>query len=268
MKTIDLNADMGEGFGRWKMGDDAGLMQTITSANIACGFHAGDPGIMSETVALARQQGVGVGAHPGFNDLAGFGRRRILDVGYDELKAMMLYQIGALSAIAQAQGGRVTHFKAHGALGNMSASDETLSQALVDAVLAFDPTLTFVVPPFTVTERLAAEAGLPVAREVFADRAYADDGYLQPRRLPGAMIHDVELAARRVVEMVETQTITTLSGQRLETPVDTICVHGDSPESMAMAQGVRAALEVAGWRLEPLGHSIHRANGRLLPING
>ncbi|WP_176493076.1 LamB/YcsF family protein [Cobetia sp. 5-25-4-2] len=249
MKTIDLNADMGEGFGRWKMGDDARLMQIITSANIACGFHAGDPAIMTETVAMAHERGVGVGAHPGFNDLAGFGRRRILDIGYDELKAMMLYQIGALSAIARNQGSRITHFKAHGALGNMSATDETLSRALVDAVLAFDPALVFVIPPFTVTETLAVEAGLQVAREVFADRTYADDGYLQPRRLSGAVIHDVNIAARRAVEMVETQSITTLSGKRLETPIDTICVHGDSPESVAMACGVRAALEAAGWSL-------------------
>lgn len=251
-KTIDLNSDMGESFGKWKMGDDAALMNVISSANIACGCHAGDPLTMTATIDMALAHGVGIGAHPGFNDLEGFGRRRILDIGYDELKALMLYQIGALHAIAVSRGTNVTHFKSHGALGNMSAQDEMMSQAMVDAVKQFDPRMIFVIAPFTVTHKIAVSAGLKVAVEVFADRAYAEDGYLQPRRLEGAMIEDIALAAKRVVDMVETQTITTISGRRLETPIDTVCVHGDSPHSVSMARGVREALVAAGWTLKRL----------------
>jgi len=219
MPTIDLNCDMGEGFGAWAMGDDRAMLDIVTSANIACGFHAGDPSIMAETARLAREKGVRVGAHPGFNDILGFGRRNIQGDSPAVIERMVAYQIGALQACAALSGHRVTHVKPHGALYNMALS-------------AMDK---------------AGEAlGLRVVREAFADRSYEDDGTLTPRKIAGSVIHVPELAAERVVRMVLDGAVTSRHGKRLPISADTICVHGDTPTAVAMAAAVRAALEAAG----------------------
>ncbi|WDY55774.1 LamB/YcsF family protein [Pseudomonas sp. PSKL.D1] len=255
MKIIDLNSDMGESFGPYTMGDDAALLKIVTSANVACGFHAGDPLVMRDTVTKAIAEGVDIGAHPGFMDLWGFGRRQIPGQKPEDVEQIIAYQIGALQAVAKMHGGKVTHFKAHGALGNMAAIDEGLSQAIVNAVLRVDESLTFVIPPYSLTEQVAERAGLKIAREVFADRAYDDSGYLLSRKLEGAVIHDAELAAQRVLEMIETQSITTVSGKRMPVQIDSICVHGDSPESVEMASKVKAVLVEHGWLLRPLSQN-------------
>lgn len=252
MKTIDLNSDMGESFGPYTMGDDAALLEIVTSANVACGFHAGDPLVMRDTVTKAISEQVDIGAHPGFMDLWGFGRRQIPGQRPEDVEQIIAYQIGALQAVARMHGARVTHFKAHGALGNMAAVDEDLSKAIVNAVKGVAPELIFVIPPYSLTERVAERAGLKVAREIFADRAYDDSGYLLSRKLPGAVIHDPDIAAQRVVDMVESNTITTVSGKKLPVLIDSICVHGDSAESVAMAARVKAELQSNGWQLEPL----------------
>lgn len=252
MKFIDLNSDMGESYGPYTMGNDAALLEIVTSANVACGFHAGDPLVMRDTVTKALEENVGIGAHPGFMDLWGFGRRQIPGQSPADVEQIIAYQIGALQAVTKLHGGRVTHFKAHGALGNMAAVDEELSQAIVNAVKAVDPGLIFVIPPYSLTERVAERAGLRIAREIFADRAYDDSGYLLSRKLPGAVIHDPDIAAERVLEMVETNHITTVSGARLPVQIDSICVHGDSPESVKMADTIKRSLQANGWTLQGL----------------
>lgn len=252
MKFIDLNSDMGESYGPYTMGNDSRLLDIVSSANVACGFHAGDPMVMRDTVVTALQRGVDIGAHPGFMDLFGFGRRQMPDQRPSDVEQIVAYQIGALQAVASLHGGKVTHFKAHGALGNMAAVDEGLSQAIVNAVKAVAPDLIFVIPPYSLTERVAERAGLRIAREVFADRAYDDSGYLQSRKIPGSVIHDPVIAANRILEMIETNHITTVSGKRLPVQIDSICVHGDSAESVAMAGAVKALLLEGGWTLQPL----------------
>lgn len=241
MRFIDLNSDMGESFGPYTMGDDAALLEIVTSANVACGFHAGDPLVMRDTVTKAIREGVDIGAHPGFMDLWGFGRRAIPGQKPEDIQQLIAYQIGALEAVTRLHGGKVTHFKAHGALGNMAAVDQELSLAIVTAVKRVRPDLIFVIPPYSLTERVAERAGLRIAREIFADRAY-DAGYLLSRKLPGAVIHDPMIAAQRVLEMVETNCITTVSGKKLPVTIDSICVHGDSAESVAMAATTKETL--------------------------
>ncbi|SDT04186.1 UPF0271 protein [Pseudomonas asplenii] len=252
MKFIDLNSDMGESYGPYTMGNDAALLEIVTSANVACGFHAGDPLVMRDTVTKALKENVGIGAHPGFMDLWGFGRRQIPGQSPADIEQIVAYQIGALQAVTKLHGGRVTHFKAHGALGNMAAVDEGLSQAIVNAVKAVDPDMIFVIPPYSLTERVAERAGLRVAREIFADRAYDESGYLLSRKLPGAVIHDPEIAARRVLDMIETNHITTVTGTRLPVKIDSICVHGDSSEALEMAAAVKHCLQANGWTLQSL----------------
>ncbi|MFV0243704.1 MAG: LamB/YcsF family protein [Qingshengfaniella sp.] len=243
-RRVDLNADMGEGFGAWSMGDDAALLDIVTSANIACGFHAGDPEVMARTMAAAAARGVGIGAHPGFADLQGFGRRR-MDLSSETLRAQILYQLGAASAMARAAGQRLAHVKLHGALANMVSEDQDLAQCCYGAVAAFDPALTVVAIAATAGERAARDLGLSVACEIYADRAYNDDGTLVDRRQEGAVLHDPDMAADRVVAMLSEGAIIARSGRRLPTRIDTICVHGDTAEAVAMAGVLRTRLMAA-----------------------
>ncbi|GAB6845653.1 UPF0271 protein [Methylorubrum rhodinum] len=247
---IDLNADLGEGFGAWRMGDDAGLLDIVTSANVACGFHAGDPDIMVETAAAARARGVAIGAHPGFLDLRGFGRMRIQE-SPRRIERDIAYQIGALQACAALAGARVTHVKAHGALANLSNEDEAVAEALARAVAGVDRSLVLMVMPGLPAERAGERAGLRLIREVYADRVYAADGTLMPRAMPGSVIHDADEAARRVVRMVEEGAVFTGDGQKISVAIDTVCVHGDNPAALTMARAVRTKLEAAGLSIRP-----------------
>jgi 5-oxoprolinase (ATP-hydrolysing) subunit A len=251
MKSIDLNSDMGEGYGVYRMGDDAGMLEIVTSANIACGFHAGDPLIMHDMVKRAGENGVAIGAHPSFLDLWGFGRRPIHGERPADIEKIIAYQIGALQGIAASLGRRVSHVKTHGSLGNMVAVDDALAAAVARAVAAVDRSLILVVMPGMATERAGAAADLPLMREIYADRTYGDDGNLTPRKEPGAVIHDAEAAAARVLRMVEEQRITTTSGKAIPVAIDSVCVHGDTPDSVVMARRIRAMLEGAGYAVRP-----------------
>ncbi|HYD29975.1 MAG TPA: 5-oxoprolinase subunit PxpA, partial [Azospirillaceae bacterium] len=237
--TVDLNADMGESFGVYTLGDDDAMLDIVTTANVACGFHAGDPLVMHRTVERAKARGVAIGAHPGFLDLWGFGRRRIEGDPPEDVARMVVYQIGALQAIAAAAGHRVTHVKPHGALANRAVVDDTLAEAIAQSIRRVDPGLIFMVMPGMATERAGEKAGLRLVREVYADRTYDDDGSLTARKEPGAVIHDTGLAAARVLRMLEEQAITTISGAKLPARIDTICVHGDNPAAVAMARALR-----------------------------
>ena len=250
--NIDLNADMGEGFGPWKMGDDEAMLGIVTSANVACGWHAGDPNIMFRTAERAKANGVAVGAHPGFGDLWGFGRRIIHGNTATDIERMIAYQIGALQAVAALAGTRVTFVKAHGTLNTMANEDEDLALAIARGIKGVDPALVNVCMPGLAMERMSETVGLRVAREVVADRTYDDNGNLTSRKKPGAVLHDAEGAAERVVRMVEDGAITTVTGKRIPVRIDTICVHGDEPTAVAMARTVRAALEANGVTLAPV----------------
>ena len=251
-RIIDLNCDMGESFGVYSMGDDAAMLEIVSSANVACGFHAGDPLVMHKTVSLAKANGVGVGAHPSFLDLWGFGRRMIQGEKPEDIEKMVVYQIGALQGIARAVGHRVGHVKAHGTLGNLAAVDRPTALAIGRAIAAIDRELIWVVMAGTELERAGEELGLRLAREIYADRAYDDTGNLVSRKLPGAVIHDAELAAGRVVDMVEAGAVISQSGRRIPVKIDTVCVHGDNPAAVAMARAVRSALEVKGIAVRPM----------------
>ncbi len=251
MAVVDLNSDMGEGYGPWPMGDDAALLDIVTSANVACGFHAGDPDVMARTMRLAVEKGVGIGAHPGFPDLQGFGRRR-MDLAPATLANIVRYQVGAAAAIAGSVGGRLRHLKLHGALANMAAEDEAMARVCYEAALGVQPDLVVMVLAATEQERAAKALGCAVAHEIFADRAYEDDATLVDRRKPGAVIHDPARAAERMVAMVMAGAIIAESGKHIPTRIDTICLHGDSAEAVDIARSVRAALEGAGVTLAPL----------------
>ncbi|TVR07829.1 MAG: 5-oxoprolinase subunit PxpA [Salinarimonadaceae bacterium] len=251
MMRVDLNSDMGEGFGAWSMGDDEAMLDIVTSANVACGWHAGDPSIMHRTAEIAKAKGVAIGAHPGFNDLWGFGRRVITGHTMDELEKQVAYQIGALQACAALAGHRVTYVKTHGALGNMAAADDATALAIGRAIKGVDPSLVYMVMPGQATERAAEKLGLRAVREIYADRTYADDGNLTSRKIEGSVIHDPTLAAARVVSMLRERAITTTSGRKIPAEIDTICVHGDNPAAVAMARAVREALIAEGFALAP-----------------
>lgn len=253
---IDLNSDLGESFGPYSIGNDAEMLKIISSANVGCGFHGGDPVVMHRTLELARENGVGVGAHPGFNDLWGFGRRRIVVQDASEIEKILIYQIGAIQAMARACDTSVTHYKIHGALGNMAAEDERLAMAAARAVKAVTPELIFVELPNSELERAGEAVGLTLAREIFADRAYDDYAMLVARGNPGAMIEDAEYAANRIVDFVKDGAIVSQSGKRIEVPIDTICVHGDSPSAVAMAAAVRDRLTQAGIDIVPMSQSL------------
>lgn len=255
MTPINLNADLGESFGAWTMGSDAELLQVINSANIACGFHAGDPVVMRETVRLALANGVSLGAHPAFPDLQGFGRR-VMHLSPQELEATILYQVGALQAMAAAEGGRVTHVKPHGAMNNMACADAAMAATVARAVKALDRELILLAPALSALERAGEAAGLRVAREVFADRTYQADGQLTPRSQPGAVLHGAQDCVQHVLRMLDAGGIVTTDGQRLPTHIDSICVHGDGPGAVEAARAIRAALEAAGHRLVPLTESV------------
>jgi len=243
--SVDLNSDMGEGFGAYTMGDDEAILNIVSSANIACGFHAGDPEVMARTFALAKARNVAVGAHPGFPDLWGFGRRNMA-FSMGEIERLVAYQLGAAQALATWAGHPITHIKAHGALGNLTQTDADVAAAVCRAVKAVDPSLICLAIAMGHQARIAAEMGLQVRSEIFADRAYNDEGHLVSRKLPGAVIHDPDEAAARVVRMVRAQGIETVSGRFIPCAIDSICVHSDTPEAVGIAAHVRRTLEDVG----------------------
>ena len=247
---MDINSDLGESFGAWRMGDDATMLDIVTSANVACGFHAGDPAGILQTLRNAAQRGVAVGAHVGYPDLVGFGRRN-MDPSSAELVADVVYQIGALQGLAQAAGTAVRYVKPHGALYNTIAHDERQAQDVISAILAIDPQLTLMALAGSPLIAWARERGLTVVAEAFADRAYNDDGSLVSRRLPGAVLHDADQVAERMLQLVHTGELPTVSGKPVKLQADSICVHGDSPGAVEMARRLRARFDQAGVALRP-----------------
>jgi UPF0271 protein len=248
---IDLNADLGEGFGPWRMGDDEALLDVLSSANIACGFHAGDPMIMERTVKTALAKGVDVGAHVGYPDLQGFGRR-VMTIDPDELAAMVTYQLGALAAIARSAGHRMTHMSFHGALGNMTAADADLAERLVKAVARLDKDIIIVSSTSHAIETAAARHGLRVATTFLADRACDATGLLVPRGMPDAVIHDEAVVLERVRRLLRDGIVLAYDGQPLEMRPHSILVHGDTPGAVALARALRREIEAAGGRVVPV----------------
>jgi 5-oxoprolinase (ATP-hydrolysing) subunit A len=247
-RAIDLNADLGEGFGVWRLGDDDALLRIVTSANVACGFHAGDPATMRRVCARAAEASVAVGAQVSYRDLAGFGRR-FIDVDPDELADDVLYQLAALDGIARASGTRVSYVKPHGALYNAAVAHEGQARAVVDAVAAYGGGLPVLGLPGSALLRAAETAGLPTVREGFADRGYTPTGTLVPRGEPGALVHDSAEVAERAVRMAVDGEVVAVDGTRVPVAVDSICVHGDTPGAVELARAVRAALDSAGLAL-------------------
>jgi UPF0271 protein len=248
---VNLNADMGESFGAWKMGNDEALLDIIGSASIACGFHAGDWNTMHQNVMMAKEKGVSIGAHPGFNDIWGFGRRRI-DTNVRDLEYMIAYQIGALQAMASYADAKVTHLKPHGALNNMAAENIEIALAIGRAMKSVDPGIIYVALAGSEMEAAAVKLNLPLAREGFCDRLYDDDGNLTSRKIKGAVLHDPEEIKNRVVHMVLNDEIVSRNGVRLKRKIDSLCVHGDEPSAVEAARAVRKGLEAAGVRVIPL----------------
>lgn len=248
---IDLNSDLGESFGPWPMGQDSALMDSISSANVACGFHAGDPGTMRATLEMARAKGVAVGAHPGFPDLVGFGRRE-MKTSPREVEDFVLYQVAALAGMAAAQGMRLRHVKAHGALYNMACKDRAMADAIAKAVAALDRSLILFGLPNSELIRAGQAAGLTVAAEVFADRAYDPDGSLTARSKPGSVIHDTAAVVERAIKMVRDKAVVAVDGSTIALQADTICLHGDTPGAAEHARAVRRGLESAGIQIASL----------------
>ena len=253
MPRIDLNADCGEGFGTYALGDDAALLRSVSSANIACGFHAGDPGTMARTVALAAELGVALGAHPGLPDLTGFGRRR-MDVTAAEVRDLVTYQIGALAGFAARHGQRLRHVKPHGALYWLAEEDPKVAEAIAQAVQEWDPTLILVALSGGRLVQAGQARGLQTASEIFADRAYLPDGTLAPRTLPNAVLHDVDAVAARLSLWAREGTLSATDGTALRLDADTICIHSDSPSALGLAARVRQALEAEDYAVLPVGH--------------
>lgn len=247
---IDLNSDLGESFGPWRMGDDAAVLGVVTSANIACGGHAGDPATMVETLTLARERGVVAGAHPGFADREGFGRR-LIPLSVREVEQLVATQIGALMGAAALAGASVRYVKPHGALGNWAADDRAVADAIARATRAVSPDLAILAISGTELELAAREAGLAVFSEIFADRGYLANGRLVPRSREGAMIHDPAAAAARLVDFLSSGRMPTIEGAAIPLDAHSICVHGDSAGALAMARNVRAELEAAGVTVAP-----------------
>lgn len=243
--TVDLNADLGESFGPWPMGRDPEVLEVITSANIACGWHAGDPDVMAQTYQTAMANDVGLGAHPGFPDLQGFGRRR-MQIPHASLANMVQYQTAAAQGMARAAGGHIRHVKLHGAMGNMTSEDVEMAKVCYDAALALDPDLIMVVLSGTAQQRAVEGLGCRWVGEIFADRAYNEDATLVDRREAGAMIHDPDEAADRVVRMVQARAMIAKTGVEIPGRVDTVCLHGDSATALDIARTTRTALEAAG----------------------
>jgi len=249
-KAIDLNSDLGEGFGLWRMGNDAAILGVVTSANVACGGHAGDPGTMFETLRLARQRGVVAGAHPGFADREGFGRRLIPSTTA-EIERLVATQVGALMGAAALAGSAIRYVKPHGALGNLAADDRPVADAIVRASKAVAPELAILAISGTELEIAGREAGLAVYSEIFADRSYLPNGRLVPRQQAGAMIHDAEVAAERLIAFLKTGFMPTLTGAPVRLEAQSICVHGDSDGALAMARHVREKLASSDIALRP-----------------
>ncbi|MBI3524443.1 MAG: 5-oxoprolinase subunit PxpA [Betaproteobacteria bacterium] len=245
-KKVNLNADMGESFGAWNMGDDAALLDIVASANIACGFHAGDPLVMRRTLKLARERGVSIGAHPAYPDLQGFGRRP-MTMAPAELEAAVIYQIGALAGLATAEGTHVSHVKPHGALNNTACVDSEVARSVCRAILAVDRQLILLAPALSRLAEAGREAGLTVVEEVFADRAYLDNGQLVPRQRSDAMIHGAAAAFNHVRRMLEESAIVSVNGKRLPTQVESICVHGDGADAVAIARHLKQGLSEIGY---------------------
>ena len=249
-QRIDLNSDLGESLGNWRLGNDEAMLDIVTSANVACGFHAGDSLTLQRTCAQAAERGVVVGAQVGYRDLAGFGRR-FIDMEAAELTADVIYQIGALEAMCRVAGVRVDYVKPHGALYNAIVHHEEQAAAVVAAVVALDPSLHVMGLPGSAFLRIAQEAGLSTVAEAFADRAYTPEGHLVSRRQPGAVLHDPELVAARMVRLATEGRITAVDGTEIEVRADSICTHGDSPGAVEMARAVRTALTGAGVDIAP-----------------
>jgi UPF0271 protein len=249
---IDINSDTGESFGAYTIGHDAALFLSITSANVAAGFHAGDPSVLRQTIRLARTNGVAVGAHPGFMDLAGFGRRE-MNVTPQEAEDLVLYQVAAVAGVAAAEGVKLQHVKPHGALFNMAVRNSELASAIAHAVAAFDKTLILFGLPGSEILNAGRAVGLRVAAEVFADRAYEADGTLASRRKPGAVIHDAPTVVSRAVRMAKEKSVVAIDGSVVALEADTICVHGDTPGSDDLAAKIRAGLEAAGVIVTAIG---------------
>ena len=247
---MDINSDLGESFGAWRMGDDAAMLDIVTSANVACGFHAGDPAGIFKTVRAAAERGVVIGAHVAYPDLVGFGRRN-MDPSSTELVADVIYQIGALQGIAQAAGTTVSYVKPHGALYNTIAHDTRQANDVITGILAIDPELTLMALAGSPIIELARERGLRVVAEAFADRAYNDDGSLVSRREAGAVLHDAEQVAERMLNLVRTGELESISGRTVRLQADSVCVHGDSPGAIEMARRIRARFDEAGVELKP-----------------
>lgn len=244
-RCVDLNSDIGEGFGAWTLGDDDAILEVVSSANVACGMHAGDPHIMARTFAKAKALGVSVGAHPGYPDLWGFGRREMVFTPA-EIEQFVAYQVGAARGVSTYVGHPITYVKPHGALGNLSQVDATVAGAIVRAVAAVDPSLVLLTYPDGHATRIAKEMGLRTCAEIFADRAYTEEGRLVSRKLPGAVLHDADEVAARVLRMVQAGAVETIDGSLLPMEIGSICVHGDSPGAIHMATAVRTRLTEAG----------------------
>jgi 5-oxoprolinase (ATP-hydrolysing) subunit A len=251
MTVLNLNADLGESYGAWRMGADEAMLDIVNSANVACGFHAGDPLGLRRTLAQARERGVSVGAHPSFPDLQGFGRRRI-EMPHAEVQAMVIYQVGALQALARSERLEITHVKPHGALNNMACEDRALADAVAQAVRTLDPQLLLMAPALSQLAAAGRAAGLCVIDEVFADRAYAPDGSLAPRSQPGAVLHDSGQCVAHVLAMVREGGLRTAGGITLPTPFQSICVHGDNAHAVQTARAVADALRAHGHVLQSL----------------
>ena len=252
---VDLNCDLGESFGNYKIGGDDKIIPLISSANVACGFHAGDPVVMKKTIETAKKNNIGIGAHPGFLDLMGFGRRE-MKISIDEAKAYVLYQLGALGAFCKSEGVKLQHVKPHGALYNMAAKDYKLSRAICKAVTEFDNSLIILGLSGSETLKAAKDLGLKYASEVFADRAYEEDGSLVARSKEGAMIHDENEAIERVVKMIKEQKVTSITGKEIPIKADSICVHGDGEKALLFVKKIREKLESENILIQKLSEIV------------
>jgi UPF0271 protein len=253
--SIDLNSDLGEGFGDYSIGNDSAMLDIVSSANVACGFHGGDPEIMANVFRLAKDRGVAVGAHPGFRDLWGFGRR-VIPHSPGEIERLVAYQIGAAQALATYAGHSITYVKAHGALGNLALADPAVATAITRAMKAVDSRLICLAIALGQQERIARDAGLEVISEIYADRAYTETGALVPRQQEGAVLRDPDAAAARVLRMIKAGALETISGGSLPTAIQSVCVHSDSPAAIAIAARVRQELEAAGIALKHFSPSV------------
>ncbi|MCR5612068.1 5-oxoprolinase subunit PxpA [Treponema sp.] len=252
MLKIDLNCDLGESFGNYKIGMDEDVIQYVSSANIACGFHAADPVVMDRTVALAKSAGVAVGAHPGFPDLVGFGRRN-MNVSVGELKSMVMYQLGALDAFCRRHGQKMQHVKPHGAMYNMAGKDETMALAIAEAIAEFDSSLILLGLSGSKMLEAAAKVGLKCKKEVFADRAYEEDGSLVARTKSGAMIEDEQEAIERIITMIRYGKVRAITGREIQVEPDSVCVHGDNPKALDFVKRIAARLRDEGILMVPMG---------------